>query len=138
MNKKIILFPLFMFIFCLLMYKILVETPVDSFNNQNKELLITQSTENSTDIVITNSSSRRLIWETSKTEVMTQSKNKWLPVETILPKVIIKEYIDSGATSIFPLQDYITNNSAENYKLVFFFSYDNEPEFSYEFELKIP
>ncbi|MGX7023963.1 hypothetical protein [Vagococcus hydrophili] len=138
MKKKILLFPLFIFIFCLLMYKILVETPVDSFNNQNKELLITQSKENSTDIVITNSSSRRLIWETSKTEVMTQSKNMWLPVETVLPKVAIKEYIDSGATSIFSLKDYIANNSKENYKLVFFFSYDNEPEFSYEFELKIP
>lgn len=138
MKKKILLFPLFIFIFCLLMYKILVETPVDSFNNQNKELLITQSKENSTDIVITNSSSRRLIWETSKTEVMTQSKNMWLPVETVLPKVVIKEYIDSGATSIFSLNDYIANSSKENYKLVFFFSYYNEPEFSYEFELKIP
>ncbi len=120
------------------MYKVLVETPVDSFHSQNKELLITQSKENSTDVIITNSSSRRLNWEASKTKVMTQSKNKWLPVEIILPKVTIKEYIDSGATSIFSLKDYITNNSKENYKLVFFFSYYNEPEFSYEFELKIP
>lgn len=138
MKKKIILFPIFIFIFCSLMYKILVETPVDSFHSQNKELLITQSKENSTDVIITNSSSRRLNWEASKTKVMTQSKNKWLPVEIILPKVTIKEYIDSGATSIFSLKDYITNNSKENYKLVFFFSYYNEPEFSYEFELKIP
>ena len=51
MKKKIILFPIFIFIFCSLRYKILVETPVDSFHSQNKELLITQSKENSTDVM---------------------------------------------------------------------------------------